>query len=168
LPAVIVAAHPIKNAPEDNLLPYGSGAILNEVDGNLTLWKNPATGFVRLYWLGKLRGLDFEAAMFRFEEASSPDLLDVKGRQFLLPTMRRVSADAAEQRDYAEADIDIALLRAMAADPDASQAEWALSINRAKSSVNARLQKLKRGKYVGQELGCKWRLTPKGIQEAGR
>jgi hypothetical protein len=41
LPTVAVAAHPIKNAPEDNLLPYGSGAILNEVDGNLTLWKQP-------------------------------------------------------------------------------------------------------------------------------
>src|SRR5262245_62015671 len=39
----LVAAHPIKNAPEDNLLPYGSDAILNEVDGNLTLWKNPNT-----------------------------------------------------------------------------------------------------------------------------
>ena len=56
LPTVVVAAHPIKNAPEDNLIPYGSGAILNEVDGNLTLWKQPATGFVSLHWQGKLRG----------------------------------------------------------------------------------------------------------------
>ena len=38
-PAVVVAAHPVKNAPQDNLLPYGGGAILNEVDGNLTLWR---------------------------------------------------------------------------------------------------------------------------------
>jgi len=29
-PAVLVAAHPVKNAAEDNLLPYGSGAVLNE------------------------------------------------------------------------------------------------------------------------------------------
>jgi hypothetical protein len=56
----LVAAHPIKNAPEDNLMPYGSGAILNEVDGNLTLWKNPNTGIVSLYWQGKLRGFDGE------------------------------------------------------------------------------------------------------------
>jgi hypothetical protein len=80
LPSVVVAAHPVKNASEDNLLPYGSGAILNEVDGNLTLWKQPSTGFVNLHWQGKLRGIDFEPAMFRFEEASSPDLLDAKGR----------------------------------------------------------------------------------------
>jgi len=73
LPTVVVAAHPIKNAAEDNLLPYGSGAILNEVDGNLTLWKQPATGFVSLHWQGKLRGIDFEPVMFRFEEASSHD-----------------------------------------------------------------------------------------------
>jgi len=32
-----VSAHPIKNASENALVPYGSGAILNEVDGNLTL-----------------------------------------------------------------------------------------------------------------------------------
>jgi hypothetical protein len=38
-----VSAHPIKNASENALVPYGSGAILNEVDGNLTLWKSPET-----------------------------------------------------------------------------------------------------------------------------
>src|SRR5262245_17785336 len=79
-PTTLIAAHPIKNAPEDNLLPYGSGAILNEVDGNLTLWKNPNTGIVSLYWQGKLRGLDFDPIPFRFESLSSPDLLDIKGR----------------------------------------------------------------------------------------
>ena len=61
LPSVIVAAHPTKNATEDALVPYGSGAILNEVDGNLTLWKKPETGLVSLHWQGKLRGLEFRA-----------------------------------------------------------------------------------------------------------
>jgi AAA domain-containing protein len=36
-PTVIVAAHPKKNAGPDDLKPYGAGAILNEVDGSLTL-----------------------------------------------------------------------------------------------------------------------------------
>jgi len=163
-PAVIVAAHPIKNAAEDNLLPYGSGAILNEVDGNLTLWKNSATGFVSLHWQGKLRGLDFEPVLFRFENASSPDLLDAKGRQFKLPVMRPCDAASAEQREAVEANLDLALLRAMIAEPDATQDRWAKMIGRSKSSVNAKLQKLKRPKLVEQCLG-KWRVTPKGHKE---
>ena len=167
LPTVVVAAHPIKNAPENNLIPYGSGAIVNEVDGNLTLWKQPATGFVSLHWQGKLRGLDFEPITFRFEETSSPDLLDAKGRQFMLPTMRPVSLEAAEQRNKDESNLDLALIRAMIANPDATQAEWAETIGRAKSKVNARLQKLLGLKLVEKGLG-KWRVTPKGLKEAGQ
>jgi hypothetical protein len=166
LPTVIVAAHPVKNASEDNLLPYGSGAILNEVDGNLILWKQQSTGFVNLHWQGKLRGIDFEPAMFRFEETSSPDLLDAKGRQFMLPTMRPASAEAAAQRDKDETNTDLALLRAMIADPDGTQAQWGNAIGRAKSRVNTKLQKLKQLKLVEEGLG-KWRASAKGIREAG-
>jgi hypothetical protein len=36
------------------VVPYGSGAILNEIDGNLTLWKKRETGVVSLHWQGKL------------------------------------------------------------------------------------------------------------------
>src|SRR5262249_10304965 len=35
-PCVIVNTHPVKNASDDNLLPRGGGAFLNEMDGNLT------------------------------------------------------------------------------------------------------------------------------------
>jgi hypothetical protein len=37
-PAVIMPAHPVKNARRDNLSPKGGSSLLNEVDGNLTLW----------------------------------------------------------------------------------------------------------------------------------
>ena len=106
LPSVIVAAHPVKNASEDALVPYGSGAILNEVDGNLTLWKKPETGIVSLHWQGKLRGLEFQPVPFRFEITGSPDILDAKGRQVQLPTLRPTSEQAAEDRQRAEVDTD--------------------------------------------------------------
>ena len=38
-PCVIVACHPVKNASDDNLIPRGGGAFLNEMDGNLTAAK---------------------------------------------------------------------------------------------------------------------------------
>ena len=34
-PAVVVNCHPVKNATQDNLVPMGGSAFLNEVDGNL-------------------------------------------------------------------------------------------------------------------------------------
>ena len=80
-PAVIISAHPIRNASEDQLIRIGSGAILNEVDGNLTLWKTGAG--VALHWQGKLRGLEFEAPQFAFEMTNIQDVKDVKGREIL-------------------------------------------------------------------------------------
>lgn len=130
------------------------------------MWKLPATGFVSLHCQGKLRGLDFEPLMFRFEEASSPDLLDAKGRQFMLPTLRPAGNESAEQRNKDESNNDRELLRAMMDNPDGTQAEWGNTIRRAKGRVNAKLQKLKHLKLVEQGLG-KWRVTPKGLKEVG-
>ena len=162
-PAVIISAHPIKNASEDQLIPYGSGAILNEVDGNLTLWKTGAG--VALHWQGKLRGLEFEAPQFAFEMTSSPDVKDVKGREILLPTLRPITAQAVEERRQSETDIDRALLKAMIAEPSATQQAWADVIGRAKSKVNKRLQKLLAEKLVEEMLG-KWVVTTKGRKAA--
>jgi hypothetical protein len=161
LPSVVVSAHPVKNASEEALVPYGSGAILNEVDGNLTLWKKPETGLVSLHWQGKLRGLEFEPAPFRFEVTGCPDILDAKGREVHLPTLRPSSAEAAEDRQQAEVNTDRALLLAMIADPGATQQQWAQTIGRAKSKVNARLQRLKGEKLVDVALG-RWTVTAKG------
>jgi hypothetical protein len=161
LPSVVVSAHPVKNASEDNVVPYGSGAILNEVDGNLTLWKKPETGLVSLHWQGKLRGLEFEPVPFRFEVMGCPDILDAKGREVHLPTLRPSSAEVAEDRQQGELNADRALLLAMLGEPNGSQKQWAEVIGRAKSSINVRLQRLKREKLVDVALG-KWNVTAKG------
>jgi hypothetical protein len=162
LPAVIVAAHPVKNANADALVPYGSGAILNEIDGNLTLWKKPETGVVSLHWQGKLRGLEFQTVPFRFEITGSPDILDVKGRQVQLPTLRPTTRVDADARDDDAIGTDVKLLRAMRDDPGGTQLDWANAIGRAKSLVNKRLQKLASEKIVETALG-RWSVTKKGI-----
>jgi RecA-family ATPase len=61
-PAVLVPAHPIKGADKGKLSPYGGGAIINEVDGNLTLWRRDDA--CRLYWQTKFRGSDFTPSFF--------------------------------------------------------------------------------------------------------
>jgi hypothetical protein len=53
-PCVLALCHPVKNATRDNLIPYGGGGFINEMDGNLTCWND---GTVEVHWLGKFRGL---------------------------------------------------------------------------------------------------------------
>jgi len=57
-PAVVMLAHPTKRAGQGDLMPRGGGAFLNELDGNLTIWKDGETA--RLHWQHKIRGPDFQ------------------------------------------------------------------------------------------------------------
>lgn len=159
-PSVLVSAHPIKNASADALVPYGSGAILNEIDGNLTLWKSPESGLVSLHWQGKLRGLEFSSIHFRFEITGSPEIVDAKDRQVQLPTLLPNSEKSVEESERVEIESDRALLKAMIHAPDGTQQEWAAAIGRSKGRVNAKLQKLKNDKFVSVALG-KWSVTEK-------
>jgi hypothetical protein len=163
-PTVLVSAHPIKNANEEQLVPYGSGAILNEVDGNLTLWRKAETGIATLHHT-KLRGPEFEPVPFRFELTGSPDVLDVKGRQVHVPTLRPVDKQSLAERENAEQNLDLALLRAMLDNPTGTQEQWGEAIGRAKSNVSGRLKRLCRDKAV-ESLAGKWSVTPKGKKAA--
>lgn len=85
-PAVVVPAHPVKNAAKNNLTPMGGSALLNEVDGNLCLWKRDAA--VELHWQGKHRGAEFEPLMFEVKGVESDRVRDSKGR--IMPTVMAV------------------------------------------------------------------------------
>jgi hypothetical protein len=119
--------HSVKTAADDNLVPYGSGAILNEVDGNLTLSKGDG-GLVRLHWHGNLRGLEFAPLPFRIEAACGPDVLDVNGREVALPVMLPSTDQSAEERERAEHVVSRKLLRVMIERPEAGQRAWAVEI----------------------------------------
>lgn len=158
-PSVIVAFHPTKNATEEELLPYGGGATMNEIDGNLTLWNN---GQLKLYW-NKVRGPQFEPKYFRIEKFSCPDIVDNKGRQILLPVMRPSTEADAEIREKSNADASRALLAAMIADPAGTQADWGAAIKQSKGRVNGHLQRLEKERLVVERLN-KWNITKKGIE----
>jgi AAA domain len=163
-PSVIVAAHPVKNAAPDNLIPYGGGAILNEADGNLTLRRGDG-GATELHWQGKLRGVEFEPAMFRFELLTSPDVKDVKDREVQLPVLMPLSAQDAAERDKVAVDKNVALLKAMAADPSATIDVWSTASGAHPSWIKRALPRLALppGKLVVNVLG-KWTLTPAGVK----
>lgn len=159
-PAVLIAAHPVKKATEGNLSPYGSGAVINEVDANLTLWRGD-TGIVTLHWQEKIRGLDFKPILFRIELLDCEDVLDSKGHRVRLPVMFPAGETALADREQEQENTDILLLRAMLDNPQATVDELGKLIGRAKSSVAARLKRLAGQKLVEKSLN-RWCLTSKG------
>jgi hypothetical protein len=71
-PTILVLCHPIKNADQDNLVPRGGGAFVNEIDGNLvlkTLSEMPKV--VDLHWHVKFRGPDFSPIGFMLTPGTS-------------------------------------------------------------------------------------------------
>jgi len=75
------------------------------------------------------------------------------------------AAEDADRCKENDAHLDIRLLKAIAANPNGSQAQWATEIGRSKSSANDRLHKLKHSNVVKEAFG-KWRLTSKDMKEA--
>ena len=126
-PSTLIACQPVKNAGRDNLIPYGGGAIINELDGNFTLWSED--GKIEFGWT-KIRGPEPKQQFFRIEQLGSPNILDTKGRTPLLPVIRAITVEAAEQKEKAAEDVTIELLRAIYAEPRGSQQDWTMAKGR--------------------------------------
>jgi len=120
-PAVVMPAHPVKNAVKGNLIPKGGSSLLNEVDGNLALWND--SGVLTLHWQGKFRGPDFETLTMELELYRCEKVQDKKGR--IIPTVlaKPVSDERAEElTQNAETDENLTL-RSIREYPDFSIAE---------------------------------------------
>jgi hypothetical protein len=140
-PSVLVAFHPTKHAGETDLIPYGGGTTYNEVDGNLTLWKE---GQIKLYH-NRLRGPEFDPKFFRIEMLSCTDIVDKKGRQILLPVMRPTTEQEVEVKKAPAGDTNLALLKAIASDPKRTPVDWAQTIGLTKQAVYKKLTNWKKG-----------------------
>jgi hypothetical protein len=116
-PAVLIPAHPKKGATKDSNEPYGGGAPVNEIDGNLALWGSPSS--IELYWCRKFRG-SFEPAHFALDVGPVPDALDLDGDEIITVTARAIEAGEAQEREERlDADL-IRLLTAIRDNPGAS------------------------------------------------
>ena len=171
-PCVLVACHPVKNAAPDNLQPRGGGAFIAEMDGNLTLSKHDA--IVTLHWQGKFRGPDFAPIPFQLSSATTPKLVDSRGRE--IPTVIAKPMSERERREAEAITIDDqnALLVAIGDNDRASMADLAGALRWVtkkgdpnKSRVQKVANQLKKDKYVKIERGALV-MTDKGKKEKGR
>jgi hypothetical protein len=171
-PAVLVNCHPIKNAAQDNLLPMGGSAFLNEVDGNLTLWAD-AERQVSLHWLGKFRGPEFEPLAFELRMADSVRVHDADGR--LMPSVVAVPvADLTMEEGRRKLENDEnRVLKIMAASPNATFEQIAVRcgfVNEgrpSRSKVQRIIKSLLEFSFVSKHRNGKYKLTKKGETEIG-
>lgn len=171
-PAVGVLCHPTKNAARDNLIPRGGGAFLNEVDGNLTCWRDGDR--LTLHTAGKFRGPVFDPLYFVLKTVQIAGKKDPRGRPVIsVVAVPLVDAEAERlaRQDWTE---ENRLLYEMAQDPEGSQAAWARACawisddglpNKAK--VYRLLKTMEADKLVRNRRG-RWSLTNQGADEAKR
>lgn len=136
---------------------------MNEFDGSITAWNEG--GLIEVGF-NKVRGPEFDPFHFRIEKIGTPDILDIKGRQPLLPVLFRATALAAHERETASDNQDVVLLKALAAEPGSTKRGLAIAANMKPTSMLRALERLesaKGGKLVKNTLG-KWALTPAGQQ----
>lgn len=112
-PAVVCLCHPVKNAGQDNIIPRGGSAFINELDCNLTLWKDGDD--VCALHHNKLRGPSFNPIQFRLVPCVLNGVLDTKGREVTTVVTRHLNeaeAGAALDTVYSDAMLVLAELAA--------------------------------------------------------
>jgi hypothetical protein len=160
-PCVLVLCHPTKNAQDDNLVPRGGGAFLNEVDGNIALRRDGET--IVAFALGKFRGPEFTPINFGLKVIRDhPSLVDTKGRP--VPTIVAIPISAAEhqrQEERAQSSED-KVLELLCNEPGLKQKDICDKLGWASHSSASRiLRNLVDEKLVKSTRGY-WTATPEG------
>ena len=164
---MIAACHPKKDATV--LEPYGGGAFLHEVDGNLTIKNN--NGHVTMHWTGKYRGPDFAPVHFKLETVKCDAVRDSLGRQIPCVVVEPLTSMAVAEVQTGERRDEDRVLVYLANNPRATVravAEglgWLYSSGKpATSRVNRAIEKLKAHGLIKKD-GRNWVLTDAGEKE---
>ena len=159
-PAVVMPAHPVKNATRGNLSPKGGSSLVNEVDGNLTLWNEG--GIVTLHWQVKFRGAEFEPLSFELQRYETDLIRDAKGRRMPTILAKPMLQIRAMQIASENLSIEDKLLLSIHGNPALSLAERAVQVGvNHKQKVARLLIKLAEQKLI-RKFRTNWELTKEG------
>jgi hypothetical protein len=177
-PVVIVGCHPAKHATNDNMLPRGGGALIAELDGNLTaIAKNE---IVEMSWAGKFRGPHFDPISFEIDCVTSERLKDSRGKAVWTAIARPIgSKREAEIEDAVRSNEDQVLL-VLDQSPELSIAGIARALNWISEKVNEKGEKeyvpmkskvqralaVLKDEKMADTMRGKWALTAKGKKAA--
>lgn len=172
---MLVACHPTKSAADDNLMPRGGGAFLNEIDGNTTAHGVGGGTELRRH-PEKFRGPYFAPVSFRLRSVTHERLKDSKGR--LIPTVIAEPLSEQAKEDIAKAvlshedEVLVLLLDENVVNLNsrsiARRLGWVQGARREPnhSRVQRILEKLDKAKLIIMRNGTSPRLTKKGREEA--
>lgn len=170
-PAVVLLAHPVKNASREHLLPRGGGAFLNELDGNLSLWSPQIGEATTLHWHGKIRGPDFDPLTYALKRVAT-GRQDRKGRDVSTIIARPIDdLEAAYQVAQTIANED-AVLATLAGHPDWSLADIARHLGWISDKGQPEKWRVQRAlktlsvDNLAKNFRGKWRVTDTGKKEA--
>lgn len=162
-PCVLALAHPTKRANDDDLVPKGGGAFLNEVDGNIAVRRSGMT--IALEALGKFRGPDFDPVYLELGVIEDhPRLRDSKGRPMPTVVARPMSQDGMAIREKQASRDDETVLKALAEHPRVGRVELGRLIGMQPDKLGRVARRLEQAKVVsGERVG--WVLTKKGAAD---
>lgn len=159
-PAVVMPAHPVKNASRSNLSPKGGSSLVNEVDGNLTLWNEG--GIVTLHWQVKFRGAEFEPLAFELQRYETDKIKDAKGRRMPTILAKPMLLMRASEISQENMTLEDRLLLSIHDDPALSLAGRAATVGAPhKMKVKRALEKLQKQKMI-RLFRTNWELTKDG------
>jgi len=167
-PAVVALAHPIKSADMTNLVPYGGGSLLNEIDGNLTMIL--ADNMATLHHT-KLRQPSFMEKRFQLKVTEFSDMLTNFGGMVTSTIFEAIDYIQAERMEVAVQDAKEAIVKSLYRSPGTSKSFLASSALGSESSAN--LSRMNRLIKTLREEGLvypngKYALTPNGEKLAKR
>lgn len=109
-PTVLVPAHPVKNASRDNLVPYGGGAAMNELDGNFEGWND---GGIFELTLGKKRQAPMAKMLLSIGEYTLKGLKDADGLPTTTSIAKSITEHEAEAIQIKQHDLKVSVLIAI-------------------------------------------------------
>lgn len=172
-PALVVNCHPVKNASKDNLIPMGGSALINEVDGNLTLWAD-GEGQTTLHWQGKFRGPEFEPMTFKIETAFSDRVVDSDGRRMpsvVAGPMSDMEIEMVTASSESDENVLLAIIGHNKGASVAAMARKASWVNQSgapnKAKVVRTATRLLESKLIARYRGSKYAITSTGKKELG-
>ncbi len=161
-PTLIVAAHPIKNAQPDNLLPYGGGSVMNEIDGNLTMVNDKSTNVTKLHWQGKFRGPEFEPISYHISYQKCDEMRDAEGNAIWPPVIGPVSDAYVSNSEDETEKREMTLLQCLKNDPGMTLDKLAEHAGyKGHTSVLKALERMVNGKLV-EKVGRKYAIANRG------
>ena len=165
-PAVVGLAHPVKAADMANLVPYGGGSLLNEIDGNLTMIL--ADGIATLHHT-KLRQPSFMEKKFQLLVHEFPDMITNFGGMVTSTTFKPLDYITADRMELDAQQIRDDIMTALYRTPEMSKMDLARFVlnddtDTGRSAIQRAITTLRKEELL--KPSGKYTFTPAGLRAA--